>query len=167
MDWAKGQLEKVADGTVFLADRYHVARGRLGRVWCLYPGQLIVTFVLKPKNISKSDTTNHLNQLNMALTKGVAAVLEPYGVMIKKPNDFMIDGKKVGGILIEAVWHEGRVTGLVVGIAINCNNEFDEQDPLYKIATSLKQVTGELVDLDKLQKTLFASLTFWYKHWSL
>ena len=48
MDWAKREFDRVDDGTVFLVDHHSVARGRQGREWKLYPGQLLVTFVVKP-----------------------------------------------------------------------------------------------------------------------
>ncbi|MBU1007904.1 biotin--[acetyl-CoA-carboxylase] ligase [Candidatus Dependentiae bacterium] len=167
MDWAKEQLEAVSDGTVFLASRYCTARGSNGRVWCLYPGQLVITFVLKPKIHLVNDVTGQLNYLNMSLTVGVAKALERYEatIKIKKPNDFIINNKKVGGILIELVWCDSEMIGVVVGIAINCNNEFDVRDPLCEIATSLKCVVGTDIEIDSLQQDMLESMSRWYDCW--
>ena len=158
MDWAKENCHDVPDGTVFLADNYHIARGRQGRTWNLYPGQLIATLVLKPEG-------DALDHLNMALTIGVAQALASYGVRIKWPNDFIVLGRKVGGILAEAVWQDGKVSSLVVGIAINGNNEFAPHDPLHDSAISLKAVEQDDVNLTELRSQLFSSLDNWYRRW--
>jgi biotin-(acetyl-CoA carboxylase) ligase len=43
MDWARKEISNVEDGTLFIADKYHVARGRQGRDWKIFPGQLTLT----------------------------------------------------------------------------------------------------------------------------
>ena len=159
MDWAHEMLEDVPDGTLFLADEYGSARGQHGRVWRLTDGQLILTFVLKP------DKSTELNFLNMAIANGVIEALKPYGASIKYPNDFMLDGKKAGGMLVEIVWSGEELKGIVVGIAINCNNSFDEQDELFEIATSIYDATGKCVDIDRLRETLLVALDKWYQDW--
>jgi len=165
MDWARELFYDLDDGTVLLADEYKVARGREGREWRLYKGQLIVTFVLKPKLSSERDADRSLKYLNMAITVGIYDVLREYGVRIKEPNDFMLDIKKVGGVLIEVVWLGGVVQGVIVGVAINCNNKFDKSDDLYDIATSLSMSLKRDVSMDLLQKNLFISVDKWYNLW--
>lgn len=162
MDWAKSCFGDVSDGTVFIADKYSIARGRQGRVWAVYPGQLNLTFVLKP-DISH-DLDRSLRYLNMALTLGISDSLNPLGVVLKWPNDFMLvrDEKKlkVGGMLVESVWDGDRLGGLIVGISVNCNNKFSQDDELFDIATNL----GE-VNIESLQKELLISLNRWYERW--
>jgi len=165
IDWAKELFETVPEGTVFLADTYHTARGRQGRIWNLYPGQLIITFVLKPEEHRKKVTDTIIRYLNMALTVGVARSLEVYGVVVKWPNDFMIYDKKAGGILVEAVWRDGKIQGIIVGIAINGNNIFLPDDPLYDFAISLKNVTDSNIDNEHLVQAMMQSIDIWYKYW--
>lgn len=180
MDWAKELFHEVEDGTVFWADEYKIARGRQGREWKLYPGQLVLTFVLKPtirssrvspevlrrgmyRGTSQEDFA--LRYLNMALTIGIADVLSEYGVGVKWPNDFMLNDKKVGGMIIEAVWLGDVIEGVVVGISVNCNNKFNQDDDLYNIATSIKQNIQQDILIDSLQKKLLNSIDKWYNLW--
>ncbi|MCK4517169.1 biotin--[acetyl-CoA-carboxylase] ligase [Candidatus Babeliales bacterium] len=171
MDWAKEKLSEAPDGALFLADFYETARGRQGRIWELYQGQLILTFILKPVFELSDDMTTPLNYLNMALTVGVAQVLDKFGVVVKWPNDFVAAfansmagraGKKIGGILLEAVWHGDKLCGVIVGLAINVNNTFEKGDKLFTIATSLKRVSGKQVSLELLQEQIISSLNKWY-----
>lgn len=131
IDWAKQEFDNVSDGTVFLADTYGCARGRHGREWSLYPGQMILTFILKPDfMLDHNDSLDRASlYLNMSISAAIADVLSLYNVGLKWPNDFVFLTKdsrvlKVGGMLIEAVWHAAKLKGFIVGIAINATNEF-------------------------------------------
>jgi len=162
MDWAKENLSEAPDGALFFADFYEIARGRQGRTWELRDGQLILTFILKPVLELSDDMTTLLNYLNMALTVGVAQALDEFGVGIKWPNDFFCASKKIGGILLEAVWYRDKLCGVIVGLAINVNNTFEKGDKLFGIATSLKQVAGRKISLELLQEQIISSLNKWY-----
>jgi BirA family transcriptional regulator, biotin operon repressor / biotin---[acetyl-CoA-carboxylase] ligase len=163
MDLARRELYGVDDGTIFTADKYHSARGRQGREWKIFPGQLTLTFVLKPKNSSDS-----LNYLNMAIAIAATKSLSNYGIGIKWPNDFVADNgvasKKVGGMLIEVIWKNNVMQGVVVGISINCNNSL-KNDPLANIATSLFDITGTTIESELLQLKLIETLNEWYEIW--
>ena len=101
----------------------------------------------------------------MAFTVGVVEALHPYGVGIKWPNDFVLKEKKCGGILTEVVWVDGVAQGVIVGLFLNVTNEFDRNDKLYPIATSIKQETNKTVCLVNLQQHLLEALNRWYHHW--
>ena len=90
-------------GTVIVADEQTAGRGRLARTWETPPGSgLAVSLVVQPRRL-------------LSLLVGVAAA-EACGheVRLKWPNDLLLDGRKVGGILVEA--KPGRA---VVGLGIN------------------------------------------------
>ena len=53
LQWAKEEIEYAPDGSVFLADEHEYTKGRQSRIWKHYPGQLLVTILLKPKHIIK------------------------------------------------------------------------------------------------------------------
>jgi BirA family transcriptional regulator, biotin operon repressor / biotin---[acetyl-CoA-carboxylase] ligase len=165
MNWAKELFSQVEDGTIFLANKYLSARGRQGRVWHLYPGQLVMTFVLKPDHFPQENLDRSLRSLTMAVAVGIRQALAAYHVSLKWPNDFVIGDKKVGGMLVEAVWSGQNIVGLIVGYSINVNNIFLPCDQLYVSATSLKVMHQEDINLPELYKDLYASLNDWYQCW--
>lgn len=89
------QAEKVADGTVLLADEQVAGKGRLGRQWVSPAGaQLIFSALILPESLE------HLGTLPLAA--GLAVTDSVEGAVLKWPNDVHIDGKKLCGILAEA-----------------------------------------------------------------
>jgi BirA family biotin operon repressor/biotin-[acetyl-CoA-carboxylase] ligase len=168
LQWAKNEIEAAPDGTVFLAEIHEYARGRHGKTWNTYPGQLLITILLKPKDITHiyfEDIALKINQLNMAISLGVLKILQKYGAMLKWPNDFMIQEKKVGGIITQVVWLNDDPQGIIVGLGINVNNLFDQSDELHNIATSIKTVLGKEIDTKKLLNQLLSSIDTYYKQW--
>jgi len=168
MHLAKQYLQEAPDGAVFLVKELKEAHGRQDRIWSVYPGQISVTFLLKPKilsQISSDDLSLRLNQLNMAITLGIMQALEPYGVKLKWPNDFMLNDKKMGGMIMELSWAESDLQGIVVGFSINVNNIFDKSDELYNIVTSLKQELNKDFDRKLLCESLLISIDEYYQKW--
>lgn len=89
------QADKVADGTVLLANEQVAGKGRLGRQWVSPAGsQLIFSVLILP------DSLEHLGTLPLAA--GLAVTDSVEGSVLKWPNDVHIDGKKLCGILAEA-----------------------------------------------------------------
>ena len=105
------------------------------------------------------------NYLSMALSLGVFEPIKKYGVGLKWPNDFMHEGKKLGGMLCELIWKGDQPYAVIVGFALNINNIFDQTDPLYPIATSLSTITQTKHDMQSLLDALFVSLDHWYHRW--
>lgn len=168
MAWARKNIETAPDGSVFLADVLTKARGRQGRTWQVMAGQLMVTFILKPtlfQSLHQDDCTVRINQLNMAVCLGILEPLKSFGVRLKWPNDFVLNGKKLGGMLTHVVWSEEKLIGMIVGFALNINNEFLPDDPLIEIATSLKTEKHQAHELRPLYKDVLQGLNTWYMHW--
>ena len=161
MDWARSMIDIAPDGAIFLADEYTVARGQHGREWKLYPGQLILTLLLKPTLLGES-----VKKLHEGIAVAIANTLVEYGdVKIKQPNDFFLNGKKLGGMLTEAVWSGPKLKGIVIGIAINCNNSFHKKDEMFPIATSVFDATGKKIEISVLRDQLLSQIDKWYKAW--
>ncbi len=168
MAWARSLIHEAPDGALFLADNYTHARGRQGRVWQIMPGQLMVTMILKPpllKVMHADDFDVRLSQLNMAIALGIVSPLKQYGVSLKWPNDFVVDHKKLGGVLMQAVWENNSPCGLIVGFAINVNNTITPEHELYATATSVCMLSGSTVDMRALYKEIIANLDAWYAAW--
>ncbi len=168
IQWAKDNLASAPDGSVFIAETLTAARGRQGRTWQCAPGQIAVTILLKPtlfQNLEEQDVAIELNHLSMALSLGILDPLHTYGAGLKWPNDFYLAEKKVGGMLIEIVWHDEKPIAAILGFAINVNNHFDTHHPLASIATSLSDQTTTIIDESQLLTNLLISLDLWYQNW--
>lgn len=168
MLWARQNLDTAPDGSVFLADVLTHANGRQGRTWSVQQGQLLVTLLLKPPMLGAiqiEDLPIRLNQLTMAVGLGVLEPLKQFDATLKWPNDIVIKGKKLGGILISVVWEGAIPKGVIVGFALNVNNMFDPNDPLAQIAISLKEATGIEQSLRSVYTAILSSLNIWYAQW--
>lgn len=166
--WARQHINNAPDGSVFLADVLERARGRQARPWMFYEGQLAVTLLLKPplKAIYQDDDLGlRFNYLTMALSLGILSPIKNHGITLKWPNDFIFEGKKLGGMMCELVWKGDQPYAVIVGFALNVNNVFEQGDPLYVTATSLHSITHIKNDLNQLLHDLFVSLDQWYQCW--
>ena len=168
IDWALACIDQSEDGAVFKANSYGFARGRQGRVWQLQEGQLILTFILKPKIIT-GDANTILNFVVMAVVNGIIEGLESFvsnlKIFLKWPNDFYCCGKKVGGILSKPVWQSGKLKGIIFGVGINVNNKINPSSKLFDIATSLAQSTGKNAEIAKLERSIFSKISVWNSKW--
>jgi BirA family biotin operon repressor/biotin-[acetyl-CoA-carboxylase] ligase len=147
-NYAKSNIDNFADKTVIYALSQTSGRGRLTRSWVdLGDGNLFMSIVLKPSDNYKDIYSNITQYLSVSLCK----VLESYGLKpeIKWPNDVLVDGKKIAGILSESVMSGFTLKGIVVGIGVNLNANSEDVDAIPdKIATSLNLEVGKNIDLD-------------------
>jgi BirA family transcriptional regulator, biotin operon repressor / biotin---[acetyl-CoA-carboxylase] ligase len=134
---------KPAGGTVIVADTQEKGRGRLGRQWISPPGLNIYMSIVLVPSIGPKDATLLTVLSAVACTK---ALRERCGVdiSIKWPNDLMIKGKKVGGILTETRVDHDRIAWAVIGIGINVNMDSGSfPAAIRKTATSIKAEGGK------------------------
>ncbi|MHC1584981.1 MAG: biotin--[acetyl-CoA-carboxylase] ligase [Candidatus Syntropharchaeia archaeon] len=129
--------EGKGEGTVVVAEVQKRGRGRMNRVWFSPPGGVWLSIILKPD-------LNPEQAPKMTLMAGVVVskVIREYGLdaWIKWPNDILIGGKKVCGILSEMSAEMDVVRYVVVGIGVNVNNDIPTE--IAEIATSLKKELG-------------------------
>lgn len=144
--YGKKNIDTLADGTVISAKRQLSGRGRLNRVWLdLGEGNLFVSVVLKPSLKFDEKFANLTQYLSVILCK----TLEQYGLQpeIKWPNDVLINGKKVAGILSETIMQGQIFKGLVLGFGINISaGERDVKQVTDKAVTSVSLELGKQVD---------------------
>lgn len=147
------------EGTVVIADEQTAGRGRLGRQWHSPPGTgLWLSLVLRPAVPPAACA-------GMTLTAGVAVAVAIERVTglaprIKWPNDVLIGGRKVCGILTEISAEWERVHHLIVGIGINVNQtEADWPPELQNRATSLRLASGAPVSRHALCAALLDELS--------
>jgi BirA family transcriptional regulator, biotin operon repressor / biotin---[acetyl-CoA-carboxylase] ligase len=142
------------EGTLVTAEAQTQGRGRQGRVWTTSQGKaLAFSLVLKPKL-----DIRQIPGLTLAAAVAVAQTLEACGLKpeIKWPNDVLLMGKKVCGILTEmGPKHDNRLS-VILGIGINLNQEAKDFPPAIRsLATSVYRASGRQVDRIKfLQKLM-------------
>lgn len=131
-----------APGSVVLADEQTVGRGRVGRHWVSPPGLGIwLSLVARPRALPEPAL------LPLVVGVAVARALDPFAgsgaVQVKWPNDLLVHGSKVGGILCEGAWEEGAPSYVVVGIGLNVlQSPTDFPPEIEAIATSLRIASG-------------------------
>ena len=128
------------DFTVVIAGRQIRGRGRLDRRWLSDDGGLYFTMVLRPEMpVQLSFRVNFLASLTLVKT-----IREMFKIdaRVKWPNDILVDGYKISGMLSELEAEAGRVFFINVGMGINVNNDPSRAEPG---ASSLKKITGREV----------------------
>lgn len=150
-----------SEGAVALTEEQTEGRGRLGRRWHSPPGvSLLFSILLEPPV-----ETPRLPELSLVAGQACAAAIAAVaGVTpeVKLPNDILLSGRKVAGILAEA--RDGRV---VLGIGVNVNApEEDLPTEVGRPATSLLVETGREVDRADLLVELLDRLELAYDDWA-
>lgn len=131
------------DGTLAIAEIQTAGKGRRGRAWTSPRGSGIwMSFLLRPDFAPEYASMLTLVAA-MAVEKGIR---EQTGLdcQIKWPNDIVLNGRKICGILTEMSTEEDSIRYVVVGIGINVNTK-DFPEEISKTATSLAIETGHLV----------------------
>jgi BirA family biotin operon repressor/biotin-[acetyl-CoA-carboxylase] ligase len=165
-DWAK-KLAKIGaeEGTVTVAETQIAGRGRLGREWDSPRGGLWFSVVLQPKL-----EVGEAAKLVFVASLAVAEVLhEKYGLRTetKWPNDVLVKGKKICGIIAEMNTKGGRVNYVILGIGVNANFRPNDVLPdLVKIhATSIMKEFGKKICLESLFKELLEKIEMIYEEY--
>ncbi|MFC0214821.1 biotin--[acetyl-CoA-carboxylase] ligase [Paenibacillus chartarius] len=138
------------EGTLVIAEQQTMGRGRMGRSWHSPPGTgVYMTLVLKPR-IPLHFTPQLTLLAAVALNRGIQKVVD-VPVMIKWPNDLLIGGKKISGILLETSAEDERLRYIVAGMGISVNLQPDDYPPeLKERATSLAIESGRRIDREQL-----------------
>jgi BirA family biotin operon repressor/biotin-[acetyl-CoA-carboxylase] ligase len=152
----------VREGVVVFAESQTKGRGRLGRVWMSPTRKGLWFSVLLRPNLRPQETTQLTVISATALRRAIKTVT---GITadIKWPNDLLIGGKKVAGILTEMSAEVDRVRHIILGIGLDVNQETNEFAPeLRKIATSLRIEAGEPVCRAEIATEILRELDFDY-----
>jgi BirA family biotin operon repressor/biotin-[acetyl-CoA-carboxylase] ligase len=141
MDIAKDLARKnCPDFTVVIADRQTSGRGRLNRKWISDSGGLFFTMVLRPPiPVLLSARISFLAAVTLVRTLREKQHID---AMVKWPNDIMVAGRKIAGMLSELEAEGDRVRFINIGVGVNVNND---PAPVEAAASSLKEITGRNV----------------------
>ena len=153
--------DEAAEGTVAVAEEQTEGRGRLGRSWRASARTSVLVSVLLLPRVEAA----RLPELSLIAGGAVAeAIAELTGIepVIEFPNDVLIDGRKVAGILAES--SEGRVV-LGVGVNVNQTSEQLPEDARTE-PTSLRLELGEPIDRARLLVEILVRLERAYDAWA-
>src|SRR5690554_5681171 len=114
-DTLKELASERPEGFAVQARKQQAGKGRQGREWISPEGNLYLSVLLKPTRIEAA----HAGQLSFVAALAVAKTVASYlkdGLMLKWPNDVLLDGKKCAGILLETDVKDGRLRWVSVGV---------------------------------------------------
>lgn len=157
-NFAANLIEKqlCRNGALILADTQTEGKGQRGSLWESQPGKnLLCSYVYFPDNLS----VDFLQELNMCLSISLIECLRYFEIAaeIKWPNDILVDGKKICGVLIENNVRFGKVKSMIFGIGLNIN----QQSFLNLKASSMALIRGTDFSIDEVS----LQLTKEFNHW--
>ena len=133
---------------MIIADQQNNGRGQYAKKWISYKGNLFISFFYKLDNLSIS--LKKITRINCLLVKKLLSIYYKNKIMFKKPNDLLINKKKICGILQEKI-NKIDKTYLIVGIGINLI-----KNPNFKNypTTNLVELLKKKVSKNKIQKQI-------------
>ncbi len=159
-DYLKSQLSNfkpLPEWTAIMARHQTHGRGQRGNVWTVPPNKNItVSTLLYPKFLSLQD---HF-LLNMLISLGIIDWLKSLKIdaEIKWPNDILLNGKKIAGILIENSSTSKAINHAIIGIGINVNQQEFPAEIKATASSILKETGNEIHDLVKACEDLLQSI---------
>ena len=149
-------------GTVVIAESQIYGRGRLGRKWASPPGgNIYMSIILRPVIATEDAALLTL----LAAVASARALRGSTGlkIEIKWPNDLMVSGRKLGGILTETKTIDKKVVFAVIGIGINVNIELgDLPEEMREVATSVMHETKREHPRTMLLASILKEIDSWY-----
>ncbi|HVJ47657.1 biotin--[acetyl-CoA-carboxylase] ligase, partial [Desulfitobacterium sp.] len=150
------------EGTLVISRSQTSGRGRMNRQWACPPGKgILMSMVLRPEI-----SVQFIPQLTLLCGVVVAETIRKVtgcAAGIKWPNDIVIRGKKVCGILAQSSFSRGGPEYVIIGIGINVNLDIDQLPPnCQKTSTSLRLEMGQDVSRSKVLKQFIIS---WEEHY--
>jgi BirA family transcriptional regulator, biotin operon repressor / biotin---[acetyl-CoA-carboxylase] ligase len=144
----------VPEGTVIVTEEQKSGKGRMDRSWLSPMGCVTLSVILYPD-------INHLPSMIMVVSLAVMHTIKKItGIKasIKWPNDILIKGKKVSGILIESVINDKKVAYAVIGIGINVNFNIKDYPEISAIATTLSDEKKKYISRLDIIRTLLSEI---------
>lgn len=147
-------IQGAIEGTVIISGKQTAGRGRLGRLWLSPRGCVAVSVILYP------DIAFLPSLIMVASLAVVHTIVDITGLQpqIKWPNDIMINGKKVCGIMVESGVRDSNIDYTIIGIGINVNLEAAALGELSLPATSLSDELGRGVSRLELVRRLLVEI---------
>ncbi len=159
MDEASALAEKGAeDGTVVLAEEQSAGRGRFSRPWLSPKGNLSLSVLLRPER-RMADFVSMLAGLAVVRSVRKTTGLEAY---LKWPNDVLLRGRKLSGILVETSYSSNELQYVVVGIGINLSFDPSMAPELSDTAAGLDLEAGRPIEQGEMLRNLLQEMDALY-----
>lgn len=156
--------ERLSSGFVLAAREQTAGRGRYQRQWIAQANEnLTFSFLL----ITRA-AFSQLTSLPIAIALGVSDALKTYGISArtKWPNDVLIDGAKICGMLLErSDQKQPAGTAIVIGIGLNVNMDATTAALIDRPVTSMRLETGHEYDLEQVLAQVLSSAAPWIDRW--
>ena len=168
IDSTNTEAKRLADagakeGTLIVAGKQTAGRGRRGRSWQDdKENSLLMSLILKPQfKLEKASMITLVQAL--AVRKGISVYTEKE-VLIKWPNDILINKRKAAGILTELHLEKESMKALIIGTGVNVNQDSFEEE-IREIATSIFLENGrkEKISTEALRKEINISFEEYYE----
>ena len=157
-DVAEWACAGAGEGAVVVAETQTASRGRLGRRWISDEGNLYFSVLFRPE----SEALPLLSPLaGVAVARSIRQVAGLYPT-IKWPNDVMIDGHKVAGILAESALSGSQIQHAVVGIGVNVALDVSADPEIAATATSLNHAAEAEIDRAELLRRILQHMDALY-----
>ncbi len=154
--------EGAPEGTIVVAEAQLKGKGRRGRSWFSPAGQgIYVSVILRPR-VPPAEATLLVLMAAVAAAEALLSHAD-LPVSVKWPNDILVGGKKIAGILTEMRLDGDRIDHVVIGMGVNVNTPAESLPPeIAAIATSLSAETGRTFSRAGLLRTYLEKLEGWY-----
>lgn len=154
-------MQGIAEGLVITAEKQTAGKGRRGRSWESPEGEnLYFSMLLRPEvPIDKTPMLTLIMALSVAKAVNKFCELDP---LIKWPNDLVLSGKKICGILTEMHMSESQIEDVIVGTGINVNQELFSSELVDK-ATSLLLESNRKLDKKQLLEVVLVEFATLYE----
>ena len=141
-------------GTIVIAKTQRAGRGRDGHAWASPQGGLYLSAVLRPP-LPLADVPAMTLAIGIAVCDAVRAAGAP--AVLKWPNDLLVAGKKLAGVLVEAQSQGTKLEAVIVGIGVNLAGALPGELP----AVTLEAASGCPIDRDAFVARLLAHVERW------
>lgn len=151
------QAGEAGHGTVLVAQTQTAGKGRLGRAWDSVQGGIWCSVILEP-NVPPEEMSRYSFVMAVAVAEGIRQSTG-LAAEVKWPNDVLLHGKKICGILLELVAVKHQPMRLIAGFGINANQALDDfPAEVQQKATSLAIEAGHPVDRAQVLEAILARL---------
>ena len=127
-------------GTIVITENQLKGRGQKTKTWGMVPGKSLVFSLILTKNYP----IDHSGLICLSVSLALIESLNKRGLdaQLKWPNDLLIDGKKIGGILCETKIEKNDIKNMVIGVGVNVNESIAEHDEsIQKNLTTMFEVS--------------------------
>jgi BirA family biotin operon repressor/biotin-[acetyl-CoA-carboxylase] ligase len=146
--------------SVFVTDYQSAGRGRQGRRWIAPPGSALLLSILFREEARSPAPQRYTMLVSLALAEAIEGLAPEVRPAIKWPNDLMLEGRKLAGVLAETAWDGERLV-VIVGAGTNVRIGAADLALAAPLATSLEREAGRAVDRGELFLAFMRRIATW------